>query len=1271
MKRLWRASRRPLRWARRLLLLLLLPLTLLAAAGQWWLLPNLNHYRDDLAAALSAALHAPTRIEAATAERDGGQLKLRLRNVSLRDPETGAVLASFSRAAATLDLWRSLWQWRPVFSHIRLEGVNLTLEQELDGIPRLRADTATDSAPTLPEVGRWLFEVGRLDIVGDRLTVLRRAGNPLHLLYPYFQVRDTGRGQRLTFTAEWPDELGNQLEFSVERITTEIESWQGSFELRIERLNLAEWLPPPSGESSRSPPLSAALTISGDWRDWQPFRVETHLRLNRSEGGSDLTLTGQRLPEGWQVQGQAQLTDRHGQIVAEPRFEANQTGGQWQGWIRKLRTQDLLIGAMPWLAEPARQWLTPLQLRGELPEITFQFDPAAATYAVTAQLCEATLQPVRGLPGLNNLCGTVELTPGQGRVTLDSRKVRVDAAGLLRAPVTLETLAGAIAWRREADGWRLSSAGLDLINADLNARFWGNVLIADSGTPLLDLHSHYHEVKASAIRHYLPVTVIPPKGIAWLDRALVSGRVTTGDAILRGPAAAFPYDQGGGLFETRFQVDNTVLDYAPGWPRLEAAKGIVLFRGSSMQVDISAGRLLDAKVERIAAHVADFNKTVVQVKGKAKGPGASLWRALRDSPFGRDLGDDLPDLRIDGANSLDLELTIPVDEEPIRVQGRVGLLDNTVKLADGNLQLDRLRGEVRFSEANLNAKEVQARLRGEPAQIDLDLVGGEGNRNLRAQLRGQWGLPTLAGPAAELLKQHVSGKSAWEAVLTVPTGRRARLEPTAAFTLDAHSDLRGVTVRLPAPLGKTSTETRPLRISLRPGSAENREIALRYGENVQAAMELANFSADPQLLRGELRINAGAARLPDAPGLAITARLPRWELSNLGGSAHNPSSSNGTVAGSWRMIRSLDLRIDEWVVGSQTFADVALNAARQDQTIQIEIRSETLAGKVTVPDESNPNRPIQAALRRLHLRRAADSPESAATVASHANEIDPRRWPPLAVTVADLRLNGVRLGRLRLAALPQSSGIRLTEFTLDSRQQHITASGDWERSRNGPISRLNVKLQSRALSQTLAAFGYSGVGIAQGETQVELAVNWAADLPDFALELLEGSLKLRVGPGQLLDIDPGVGRMLGLFNVQNLMRRLTLDFSDIVKPGMSFDQITGEFTFRQGHAYTDNLLIESPTARIEIQGRTGLKERDYAQRITVTPQFSGALPVAGAIAGGPAVGAAVLLAERLLQKGIEKAGSYRYALSGSWDQPVMKRLEEQQPPAAKGLAGDQ
>ena len=151
-----------------------------------------------------------------------------------------------------------------------------------------------------------------------------------------------------------------------------------------------------------------------------------------------------------------------------------------------------------------------------------------------------------------------------------------------------------------------------------------------------------------------------------------------------------------------------------------------------------------------------------------------------------------------------------------------------------------------------------------------------------------------------------------------------------------------------------------------------------------------------------------------------------------------------------------------------------------------------------------------------------------------------------------------------------------------------------------------------------------------------------------------------------------MGRMVGLLNVQNLLRRLTLDFNDLVQPGMSFDRISGAFTFKGGQAYTDDLTLEAPAARIEIRGRTHLKERDYDQRITVIPRLGGALPVAGVLAGGPAVGAAVLLAERLLQKGIERATQYHYALTGSWDRPVMELLKEpQSTPPGKGPVDDQ
>ena len=1185
MKRQWlSAARRTFRWTRWLALALLLPALLAAGFGQWWLLPRLNEHRAALAAALGDYLRTPTRIEAVVAERDGWRLGLRLQGVSLHDPATGAALVGFKRATTTLDLWRSAREQRPVFSHIRLEGVSLTLEQSADGIPRLRAEASpAESAPSLPEVARWLFAVGRLDILGDQLTVRRRDGSVLNLRHPYFQVRDTGSGQRLAFSADLPADLGDRFQVSVERPSADPESWRGILEVRAGRSHPFEW---------------------------------------------------------------------------------SRRGDQWQGYIRGLRVQDVAAWVLPWLDEPSRQWLTALAPRGELPELIVQAD-STGSWAMTAPLHEAAFRPVHGLPGFESLTGTLEWTADQGRLVLDSRKVRVDTAGLLRAPVTLDTLAGTVSWVHKADGLHLASTGLDLANADLKARVWGDVALPVSGAPVLDLQGRYHDVKISAARRYLPVTVIPPDGVAWLDRALMGGRITVGEGVLRGPAPAFPFDRNEGLFETRFQVENAAVDYAPGWPRLEAARGTAHFRNRSLQVEIGVGRLLDAELEGATARISDLGEPVVQVKGRARGPGASLWRAFQASPVGQDLAEDLPELRISGVNTLNLDLTIPTDARPTQARGQVGWLDNNIVLPAWSLELDRLRGEVSFTEASLEARDLQTRLRGEPVRLDLDLVGREGRRDLRARLRGRLGLRALVGePLAKALERTVSGKSLWDAVLMVPTHRRERRDDAPPFRLDLSSDLRGMAVRLPAPLGKTASEDRPLKISLHPHERNALDLALDYGEEARAALELADFVRDPRLARGELRINAGAAKLPEAPGLVVVADLPRWEIAAFPAIPEDAASL-------WRGLRRLDARIGELALDRQTVADVTLNAVHQEDEWRLDFAGAALAGRVTAPDQPSPERPINVALQRLHLRRAAESAPPSARDAD-VSIADPLRLPPLVLTATDLRWDGAELGRLRLVAMPRPDGVGLSEFNLESERQRITATGDWRQTSGGPRSRLQATLRSPALGETLAAFGYAGLGIAGGETEAELAVEWAGALAEFALERLEGTLKLQVGPGQLLDVDPGMGRMVGLFNVQNFLRRLTLDFSDLVQPGMSFDRIAGEFAFRHGQAYTDNLTIEAPAARIEIRGRTHLKERDYDQRITVIPRLGGALPVAGALAGGPAVGAAVLLAERLLQKGIERATQYHYALTGSWDRPVMKLLEE--PASAtlgKGPAGDQ
>ncbi|MCB1768081.1 MAG: TIGR02099 family protein [Candidatus Competibacteraceae bacterium] len=1194
-------TRRTLRWTRRLLLTLLLPLLLLAAFGQWWVLPRLNDYRDDLASALGDALHLPVRIEAVTATLDGGRLALALRGVSLDDPGRQDTLAYFKQAAITLNLWRSLQEWRPVVGRIRLEGASVTLEPGPDGLSRFFAPASVppdENKPALTTaVAHPLFDLRQLDLVGEQVTLRRSDGFAWQLLQPYLRLQDAAGGRRLALTADLPTPPGGRLELTVER---------------------------------------SPLDDQG---------------------------TAER---GWRLRGQIQAAAGATEVHSPTEFEATQTSAGWQAIVRNLRAEYLLAWAMPWLSETARQWLNPLNPRGHLPEITLSADPVAGTYQLAVALQGFSVDSTHGLPGFDNVTGRLTFTPGQGQVALNCRTVQVDTAGLLRAPIILNTLNGTVAWRRSPEGLHLDSAGLELANADLNGRFWGSVIVPDHGGPALDIQGHYHDVQVKQAWRYLPVAVIPPQGVAWLDRALVDGRVATGELIFRGPPAAFPFDRDEGLFETRFQVENAVLDYAPGWPRLERLQAEVRFRNRGLTVEARSGQLLDGRLEEATTRIADLSKVVVEVQGRAKGPGASMWQALRDSPVGRELHEDLPDLQIGGVSTLDLALTLPTDGRPGQVRGRVGLLDNDVTLPARKVALDRLRGTAHFTETSLEIRDVQALWRDAPIRLDLELA----DRELRTQIAGKLGLAALAGPsAAAALKSQITGVSDWKAALVVPTHRR---EQESAFSLELRSDLRGVAINLPAPLGKTAGESRPLRITVRPVERDRSVVALDYAPETQALVELAGLLDTPRFERGELRIGAGPARLPDKRGLAIVADLPRWTWAapvdrsspgqNGEGSAgcrRASGASSDADLNPLAVVSHLEARIGQWVVAGQSFDGVTIRAHRDPQGLQVALDSEALAGQATVPDRPTPARPLNIALQRLWIQRATDDGNRASRVKPTA-AANPCQLPPLTLTAADLRLNDQALGRLRLAITPRFNGVRLSGIELRSAQQQIDADGEWWWNGDRQASRITAEFRSPALGDTLAVFGYPESGIARGPTKARLDAEWAAGLPDFALERISGTLGFEIGPGQLLEINPGLGRMLGLFSVQNLSRRLSLDFSDLFQPGTSFDRISGEFVFKNGQARTDNLNIDAPAAQIEIRGRVGLRDRDYDQHITVTPQLGVALPVAGAIVGGPAAGAAVFVAERLLQKGIEQATQYQYRLTGSWDDPV---LEPRQIPA--------
>jgi uncharacterized protein YhdP len=133
---------------------------------------------------------------------------------------------------------------------------------------------------------------------------------------------------------------------------------------------------------------------------------------------------------------------------------------------------------------------------------------------------------------------------------------------------------------------------------------------------------------------------------------------------------------------------------------------------------------------------------------------------------------------------------------------------------------------------------------------------------------------------------------------------------------------------------------------------------------------------------------------------------------------------------------------------------------------------------------------------------------------------------------------------------------------------------------------------------------------------------------------------------------------LSLFSLNSLQRRLSLDFRDVVKEGFTFDKMEGHFVLMDGDAFTNDFAIKGTSVGIDIAGRTGLLTHDYDQLVTVTPEVTSTLPIAGAIAGGPVVGAAVFLADKLVGDQFNRLTRVQYQVTGSWDNPVYERLSK-------------
>ena len=209
---------------------------------------------------------------------------------------------------------------------------------------------------------------------------------------------------------------------------------------------------------------------------------------------------------------------------------------------------------------------------------------------------------------------------------------------------------------------------------------------------------------------------------------------------------------------------------------------------------------------------------------------------------------------------------------------------------------------------------------------------------------------------------------------------------------------------------------------------------------------------------------------------------------------------------------------------------------------------------------------------------------------------------------------------------------------------------------------------SSNVQQTMQQLDYLP-GIESEQMVVEFDVSWSGGPKQNFLETLDGTVGVRLGSGQLNEVEPGAGRVFGLMSIVALPRRLSLDFSDVFERGFGFDEITGTFRLDDGQAYTCDLSLKGPAADVGIVGRTGLLAKNYEQTAVVSANVGNTLPVVGAVVAGPQVAAALLIFSQIFKKPLQEMGQIYYSIEGSWEDPVVDVVEAQKFARISEIAG--
>jgi len=1267
------------------------------------LLPQVPQYKEDIQRLAEQATGFAVDFGQISAGISMHGPELRLEKTRISIPQEGLEVVYAEEVKISIDLMTLLVSRKVVPSHTAIRGVRVDLVREEDGALSIQGRTLADwlrnsgdqklSVEDLPNSILWLYDV----TIGFEDRYLQR---PLadFLVEELSAELESGvliLEGRVEPEVRFGDDIILSSTTDLEPLLDDTKPVSGTgweLSVNVPDLNISQWISLLPDEMSPVKSGAGEGLITAKMVGGIPDSIRADLKLDDLviEGASgekiiydriagELRFTRQAINDAskWRVSGENFSLVRGGQEWPTGSFDASMTLSD-QNQLQDISFNASYINLnnlMPLVATFARAQIEEAgfntSLVGKLHNVHVRASMAADELEALKVRGDFSAlgyaDPDREIV-VRGISGKVDAALDKGQLELGIRGGYAALGFLSRGPVEAEELDALLVWRTGSDGLTLLGNGIRLKTpfgngkADFELTQKKPEEGEERGALLIDLSA---TATAEDVRGVVPLlpTKIPAVVLDWLEDAVQQGTVTDAQFALKGDLRKFPFvTPEDGVFNISVPISDGVLKFAPDWPAVEDLHGLLVFDRITMYSRDNSGSIVGTDFVDIDARMTDLRTGVLAVDGSVASNMPAVLRLLRESAISKALGSIINDVDASGEVTGDVSLYLPVKNlVDYGFKADLEVSDAELRLNGIDYPVSDVNGRVLVDRTQLTADDVQGVFLQAPVAISMrpPLENERGISQL-VKVSGTSAVDRVADALRLPFPERYDGTLAWQARALFPQlsdaaeGTRQR-----QFEIVVDSTMEGMSIDLPQPLMKSAESVVPLSAYIRFPEPGRFDVVVSADSGVSGNLRFEKQTEDWVLERGGIDFGNVLPTVPAESGLEVSGEIERIDVAewlDLVAEYTEEAGAGSVVEDDF--IRRLNLSVGQLELMGYNFPNSVIKARQQNAIWSIDVRGPNASGRLSVPSDFQAGRPLMADMERLALVDETSKVEEKSPDVMYEDD-DPRNYPSMLMRAGEFRLFNMNFGALEFDVASVERGLKVRRIEADGGSFQMTAEGDWYIT--DPVNlvnrtRMRLNIDTTDVEDSLVRLGYEPL-VAGKQGNINADLTWEG-VPGMGMVYdSKGTFGFRVDKGQIANVDPGGGRLLGLLSFTSLPRRLSLDFSDVFDDGLGFDKLKGSFTMNRGKAYTCNVTMSGSVTDMAIIGHSDLKEETYDQLLVLRPHMSNVVPLGTAVLAGPVAGAAVWLVAAIFKEPLSSIGETYYQILGTWDEPQIDKIE--------------